>query len=80
MTEEELKKLVDAIVLRTRNQDVVEYDDVDTLISYIDLLEYKLHRYEQATNDPEQTMIDDYYERLEQKEFDKWELRGYWNV
>ncbi len=46
MNEEELKKLVDAIVLRTRNQDVVEYDDVDTLIQYIDLLEYKASRLE----------------------------------
>ncbi len=46
MTEEELKKLVDAIVLRTRNQDIIEYSDVDTLIQYIDLLEYKISRLE----------------------------------
>lgn len=31
-------------------------------------------------NDPEQNVINEYYKRLEQKEWDKWELRGYWNA
>lgn len=30
--------------------------------------------------DPEDDMITAYYERLEQKEFDKWELTAYWNA
>lgn len=31
-------------------------------------------------NDPEDEILDRYFEREAEKEFDKWELSGYWNV
>jgi hypothetical protein len=46
MTKDELRQKVNEIIQRTRNQNVVQYEDVDMLIVYIDFLEYELHRYE----------------------------------
>lgn len=35
---------------------------------------------EQQQLDPEDAILNEHYERLEQKEFDQWELSGYWNA
>ena len=44
------------------------------------MLYLPLPDYPPETPDPEDVMIDDYYNRLAQKEYDKWELTAYFNA